>query len=169
MTKNPIEAIRQIKELCNPMDAKFDQIMSICNSVLDHPLRNCDVGSADEQSQRFDNQCAKYGHSKLSSCANCPLDGERSCYFTWGQMGYDESDKLLDGKEIDLKGSENVTTVSELMAALRKMPIDAKVCGSKPNGHDEYDCEERPFWVQHYNDGSDDGLVYVGIDYKHPN
>lgn len=84
-------------------------------------------------------------------------------------MGYDESDKLLDGREINLKGSENVTTVSELMAALRKMPIDAKVCGSKPNGHDEYDCEERPFWVQHYNDGSDDGLVYVGIDYKHPN
>ena len=72
-------------------------------------------------------------------------------------------------KEIDLKGSENVTTVYELMAALRKMPNDAKVCGSKPNGHDEYDCEERPFWVQHYNDGSDNGLVYVGIDYKHPN
>ena len=72
-------------------------------------------------------------------------------------------------KEKDLKGSENVTTVSELMAALKKMPIDAKVCGSKPNGHDEYDCEERPFWVQHYNDGSDNGLVYVGIDYKHPN
>ena len=37
------------------------------------------------------------------------------------------------------------------------------------NDHDEYDCEVKPFWVAHYNDGSADGLVYVGIDYKHPN
>ena len=64
---------------------------------------------------------------------------------------------------------ENITTVKELIDALSTMPQDAIVCGSKPNGHDEYDCEERPFWVARYFDGTEHGLVYVGVDYKHPN
>lgn len=66
--------------------------------------------------------------------------------------------------------NECVNTVEELVQALGKMPKDAKVCGSTyVEKHDEYDCEVRPFWVAHYNDGSANGLVYVGIDYKHPN
>ena len=70
----------------------------------------------------------------------------------------------------EITNNECVNTVGELVQALHKMPRDAKVCGSTyVEKHDEYDCEERPFWVQHYNDGSTDGLVYVGIDYKHPN
>ena len=68
-----------------------------------------------------------------------------------------------------LKNSENVKTVEDMMEALGKMPPNARVCGSVFNDHDEYDCEVEPFWVSHYNDGTDDGLVYVGVDYKHPN
>jgi DNA-directed RNA polymerase beta subunit len=60
--------------------------------------------------------------------------------------------------------------VTGTILPMDKMPRDAKVCGSRyMEKHDEYDCEVRPFWVAHYNDGSKDGLVYVGIDYKHPN
>ena len=71
---------------------------------------------------------------------------------------------------VGIANSECVNTVGELVQALEKMPRDAKVCGSTyVEKHDEYDCEVKPFWVAHYNDGSDDGLVYVGIDYKHPN
>lgn len=100
--------IRQIRDLCDPMDAKFDKIRDICNNFINAP-----VGIAN-------NEC--------------------------------------------------VNTVGELVQALHKMPKDAKVCGSTyVEQHDEYDCEVRPFWVAHYNDGSEDGLVYVGIDYKHPN
>lgn len=68
-----------------------------------------------------------------------------------------------------IKNSENVTTVRELLEALTEMPMDAKLCGSQFNDHDEYDCEVKPFWVSHYCDWTEDGLVYVGIDYKHPN
>jgi hypothetical protein len=65
--------------------------------------------------------------------------------------------------------TENITTVGELIDALRGIPQNMRICGSKPNGHDEYDCEERPFWVKRYYDGTEDGVIYIGIDYKHPN
>jgi len=71
---------------------------------------------------------------------------------------------------VGIANTEGVNTVGELVQALHKMPRDAKVCGSTyVEKHDEYDCEVKPFRVAHYNDGSEDGLVYVGIDYKHPN
>ena len=108
-TNNPIEALSQIRSLCNPMDAKFDPIRTICDNFI---------------SRR---------------------------------------------RNANLQSNENVQTVEEMIEALGKMPPKAKVCGSSFNDHDEYDCEVKPFWVAHYNDGTDDGLVYVGIDYKHPN
>ena len=105
----PIQALREIRALCNPMEAMFDPIKAICDNILD---------------------------------------------------------RRGDG---DLQNSENVQTVEQLAEALGKMPPRARVCGSTFNDHDEYDCEVKPFQVAHYNDGTDDGLVYVGIDYKHPN
>lgn len=36
---NPIEALRRIRTLCNPMDAKFDEIRTICDVVL-HQLKS---------------------------------------------------------------------------------------------------------------------------------
>ena len=104
----PIQALCEIRSLCNPMDAKFDKIRDICNSFINTP--------------------------------------------------------------VGIANTECVNTVGELVQALHKMPRDAKVCGSTyVEKHDEYDCEVKPFRVAHYNDGTDDGLVYVGIDYKHPN
>lgn len=105
----PIQALWEIRALCNPMEAKFDPIKAICDNILN---------------------------------------------------------RRGDG---DLQNSENVQTVEQLAEALGKMPPRARVCGSTFNDHDEYDCEVKPFRVAHYNDGSEDGLVYVGIDYKHPN
>ena len=107
-TNDYIEAMRQILDICDPMDAKFDKIRNICNSVINAPT--------------------------------------------------------------EIVNNEYVNTVGELIRALEKMPRDARVCGSEyVEKHDEYDCEVQPFWVAHYSDGSKDGLVYVGIDYKHPN
>ena len=105
---NPVDALREIKSLCDPMEAKFDKIKAVCDSVL----------------------------SQQSAC----------------------------------NGSENVCTVKDLIAALCKMPASAKLCGSEyVEKHDEYACETKPFWVQRYCDGTKDGIVYVGVDYKHPN
>lgn len=52
-------------------------------------LRNCDVGSAAEQSQRFCALC----RPRLEPCDGCPcLEGSRHgrCEFVWGQMPYEE-------------------------------------------------------------------------------
>ena len=67
--------------------------------------------------------------------------------------------------------SESIKTVGELIEALKAIPPNTLLCGSKPNGHDEYDCEIHPFLVgRYYKDMDDDvGICYVGIDYKHPN
>ena len=66
---------------------------------------------------------------------------------------------------------DRITTVGELIEALRSIPQRTPLCGSKPNGHDEYDCEVKPFCIGRYfkNIIDDVGVCYVGIDYKHPN
>jgi hypothetical protein len=67
--------------------------------------------------------------------------------------------------------TERIKTVGELIAALQTIPPEVALCGSRPNGHDEYDCEVRPFCIGRYYNGIDNdvGICYVGIDYKHPN
>lgn len=94
--ESPIDIFKRILDECNPIDAKFDRIRNICQEAISHP-RNCDVGTADEMSQRFDRECAKYGYTKYSSCCGCPLDGERACYFTWATKPYEEPDEKEEG------------------------------------------------------------------------
>lgn len=67
--------------------------------------------------------------------------------------------------------TDRIHTVGELIEALSTIPKDTPLCGSKPNGHDEYDCEVRPFCIGRYFNNIDDdlGVCYVGINYKHPN
>ena len=67
--------------------------------------------------------------------------------------------------------TESITNVGELIDALSTVPRDVTICGSKPNGSYEYDCEVRPFCIRRYYHNIDDdiGVCYVGIDYKHPN
>ena len=58
--------------------------------VLERSLRNCDVGTPEEQSERFDAHCRKnFG------CLTCQLrekDGgvPKHCEFEWAQMPYEE-------------------------------------------------------------------------------
>ena len=55
------------------------------------PLRNCDVGTAEEQDSRHSNWCRKYGidGDMEVACAHpdmsCTL-----CALRWGQMPYEE-------------------------------------------------------------------------------
>ena len=67
--------------------------------------------------------------------------------------------------------ADRIRTVGDLIEALRLVPSDMPLCGSKPNGHDEYECEGRPFRVGRYFNNVDDevGVCYVGVDYQHPN
>lgn len=56
--------------------------------VLEEPPRNCDVGTAEEQHERFMKFCV---HVHKSVCGDCPLIGGRSlCQLQWAQMPYQQ-------------------------------------------------------------------------------
>ena len=60
------------------------------DAAISAPPRNCDVGTAEEQSERFDAHCRKH-----MGCLTCPLrekDGgvPKYCEFVWSQMPYEE-------------------------------------------------------------------------------
>ena len=62
----------------------------LATTVLTMPPRNCDVGTPEEQSARFDAHCRKH-----MGCLTCPLrekDGgvPKHCEFAWSQMPYEE-------------------------------------------------------------------------------
>ena len=76
-------------------DAK--ECLSVVNAALSDPPRNCDVGTAEEQSDRFDKFC--YSHSK---CHKCPVKSIWNsqhrqkqlreiirCEIIWSQMPYE--------------------------------------------------------------------------------
>lgn len=55
------------------------------NVVLASPPRQCDIGTADEQSERFGRFC---GHYRVRRCKDCPLLAKGPCEFEWAQMPY---------------------------------------------------------------------------------
>ena len=78
------------KEMANALDK--------AKAALAEPVRNCDVGTAEEQSDRFDKFC--YSHDK---CFRCPVKSiwdspHRQkqlreiirCEIIWAQMPYEE-------------------------------------------------------------------------------
>lgn len=68
------------KDVCDRMNKEAE---------IGRPLRNCDVGTAEEQCDRFLRFCQSRG------CVNCEIgDGNRakfpSCELVWAQMPYEE-------------------------------------------------------------------------------
>ena len=59
-----------------------------CNYSLTKPPRNCDVGTAEEQAERYMKFCKNY-----PKCIGCPCVGRmqyHQCEFAWSQMPYQE-------------------------------------------------------------------------------
>ena len=91
------EALEQIHELLsiggNPdtaMCIRYEAAYQIAAEALSAPPRNGYVGTAEEQSARFDAHCRKH-----MGCFTCPLrekDGgvPKHCEFAWAQMSYEE-------------------------------------------------------------------------------
>jgi len=75
-----------------------DQVLKWRNrfrNALATPPRNCDVGTAGEQTRRFAGYCARHRHTDLPKCAGCPLENLPSgtgCEEAWAQMPYTESE-----------------------------------------------------------------------------
>lgn len=105
-----VQKIREALELCvNQMCAncryaahKFApdapciygcETLKIAKAALAEPLRNCDIGTKEEQSDRFENFCNSY-----ERCSYCPVKSlwnfdsahNPSCEVLWLQMPYKE-------------------------------------------------------------------------------
>ena len=70
-----------------------ERIVATCDAALAAPARNCDVGTADEQAERFEAECKRHEH-----CTPCPVfaawgefrEGKpKSCKMIWAQMPYE--------------------------------------------------------------------------------
>ena len=69
--------------------AKGVKPLKDARAALSARPRNCDVGTAEEQAERFDEFC--YNHrSREKGCGDCPLlDGVSCCELAWAQMPYE--------------------------------------------------------------------------------
>ena len=65
------------------------RLAEACDAALSAPPRNCDIGTAEEQAERFDEFC--YNHrSREKGCGDCPLLEGGPCELAWTQMPYGE-------------------------------------------------------------------------------
>lgn len=61
-------------------------------AALDEPIRNCEVGTAEEQAKRLDRFCTGRGCRFGGDDANkCPLNPD-FCELAWAQMPYQKED-----------------------------------------------------------------------------
>ena len=68
-----------------------DYLINTCNAALSAPPRNCDVGTANEQYERWQVFCGRYDNN----CTGCPCDDGCTCnlgycFSKWAQMPYEE-------------------------------------------------------------------------------
>lgn len=73
--------------------AGIEKINRISADALAEPLRNCEVGTAVEQAERFHAYCEAHKDND-AECLYCPLFGETGghCELAWAQMPYNESE-----------------------------------------------------------------------------
>ena len=70
------------------------EVAATCRAALAQPRRNCDVGTAEEQAERYGRYCDKFTRHGLH-CEACPCCGKipfGKCEFAWAQMPYEESE-----------------------------------------------------------------------------
>jgi hypothetical protein len=87
------EALREVAVLLNvcektnvSMAATLATIAEVVKAALAEPPRNCDIGTAEEQAERFEAYCDSH-----TNCAYCPLKGQQ-CVLAWSQMPYEKGD-----------------------------------------------------------------------------
>ena len=93
-TQKKHEALMKIHSLldgCSNYDLGkiAGEIVEIAESALSIPFRNCDIGSAKEQEQRFSEFC-EMNMNQTGDCSNCPTYRYNTqCEFAWANMPYD--------------------------------------------------------------------------------
>lgn len=90
-------------------------------SVLSAPPRNCDVGTVEEQAERYEKFC--YAHrSREKGCGDCPLlDGGPCCELAWAQMPYGEGGATISQPDRGARrNAENTEAKDPTHSAVRK-------------------------------------------------
>ena len=92
------EALDKIYNKLETLDVEEDSyadeiIASVKSDIVDAlsaPLRNCDVGTAEEQYARVRAFCKR--HKVGLRCVDCPVNGvfPKNCALIWAQMQYEE-------------------------------------------------------------------------------
>jgi hypothetical protein len=67
----------------NDLD-KLRRVVGNMRAALSAPLRNCDIGTPEEQSRRFDAYCRR----RKCECLKCPCNVLPRCCLVWAQMPY---------------------------------------------------------------------------------
>ena len=74
--------------MCHTTDAHvlgyLNQIEGWAKAALAEPVKNCEVGTAEEQSERFYEWCS------VHRSPNCPAKRCRLCILRWAQMPYEK-------------------------------------------------------------------------------
>lgn len=71
------------------VDAWANQLCEIISRDLAIPLRNCDVGTAEEQYERHEAYCEKQD----MYCLNDDILNCRMCFTKWAQMPYEDREE----------------------------------------------------------------------------
>ena len=65
------------------------RLSSRIEAALSESPRNCDVGTPEEQSRRFDAFCCVRHFPSEECCSDCPCHSADRCEFKWGQLPYE--------------------------------------------------------------------------------
>ena len=93
MKANNTQAMREALEFAEDelwAHGLFDASKRIA-SALAKPPRQCDVGTAEEQAERFGRYCDQFTRDGMH-CETCPCCGKipfGKCEFAWAQMPYE--------------------------------------------------------------------------------
>ena len=87
------EALVKLVDFCSRLwkREKLTPLLEKARAALAEPPRQCDMGTAHEQAQRFGQFCHK-NRKMEKCCGDCPAFGTADCQFIWGQMHYNESE-----------------------------------------------------------------------------
>ena len=89
-----IEQLKAMPEKMEGFNSEGELVVLNTNKLaneLEKSLRNCDVGTAEEQEKRMNEFCSLHKHvGSVYACENCELFTVDRCELAWAQMPYEE-------------------------------------------------------------------------------
>ncbi len=93
-TQKMREVLKAAKQYLDGYTVNILELRRKVDAALAKPVLNCEVGTADEQAQRFHKFCMEHQGYIVGMCNhNCPcIDSGDQCHClcNWGQMPYPE-------------------------------------------------------------------------------